>query len=1251
MPKSKIKLDSVLTGYSVEDLVRSFFTVNMWLPNVGSPIRLEYLYCALECLGPKLPKTNRINSYGDFDKLCAAVFEELPTFSMLEDYLPESDWGDVKHFFNNKSYKIFYGASLSNPVDFYSAFEVIHAGFDSDYKSLLGRSPLTELEFCLAVQDVIIEGFDMVGVPRDKAEPGYLEIPPEGFWDDCRPFLDEFSSGNSFSTQIADQYSFVPAMSHAQALPNLSTFSDRAMEGKNCFYFFIRFGDRYFPAIPRKHLSVLYDTWGDLLEKNLVAIEKTNKHVNGIMDIELFNYANARIKDSDIFGLVTALEPGDKPQDMTFACALHADDRLYLIHIVPIVEYLKDLDGYLKGLTQQLSAVSNRLTNAPTRLGVWSEQKIVEFRPKNGTRALKPVYIVTTPYLKTELKGIVLPEELPATLIPMDQLLGLFDEVEDAEELGRFLDYREKLLSEYRVLPITSFLDLYGSFKDSHSVLIGGAVNPTMLFLDPNWGTNYRYQSLSSFWSKFPDVSFIGHPRGWVFPKEGPEFAIKSKRFKAYAYFETVGGTVCFINCPVVQMEFEEGKLADLVMQAIRDALGLYKKQISSLAFTAQVGKLQIFCSPTSAVQRSEQLKHLRALIPQGELWKLGTMVKRPGEVGISVVLNNDALTQALLKATDRSIEIDLLIAILDQLNALWPDDNLPEVKKSLRAERAKKVRFRLYMQEKEVSFPEYVPVILPEPSDFKLADKVIAELANSLKIIPGEYEQEKAKEILNSLIGSLVAIINKKVGDYDLERSIPILLNGIEALVHNHETTGVQVRESLAQEVEYEREDRLSTDKGLFLHDHQTYRYLIEKFVQLAPDGPKVLSNEDMRALLAHVERLLNMYSASDHLHYGIFPANLIIDNDFIARVSYAEDIEKREKEFGIEKAKLELGSIGNCDDIPEIKEPIESHLKALDQAFESDFRFSMRDIVGILKLLSLWASNSEVEENTFYSATCDDIAKHCAVHFPSLDKSTLERVLDLATLTQSEIIQLAGNSLSEPDIPVWEYTKRQARYTIKPLIQIHDKYYWGPYSANKAGQLWMNTPFRHKLPLPLRAPNTLAFLGKSHDDYTRLLQTKIADVVRRYTSDVLESVYPHKYDSSSVDIGDIDVMAYSESQGLLLNIESKIIDHAYCLKDARRVAWKLFGRTRENGSHEEGYLHKVETRHRYLQSKAVELIGKVGWTQPKKPLVIESVFVTQSSFWWTRFPPVETDVKFVECRLLDDFVQTCLGESTKPG
>jgi len=148
--------------------------------------------------------------YSDFESLCNALLDTLSTFPHLEDYLPESDWGDIKYFQGDRFYKVFYGASLSNPVDFYAAFEVIHAGFETDYQTVTNRSPLTELQFCLAIQDAIIQGLDQTRATRDTAQPGYLETPPEWFWKECINFLDAFSTGHGFDTQLADRYSYNP---------------------------------------------------------------------------------------------------------------------------------------------------------------------------------------------------------------------------------------------------------------------------------------------------------------------------------------------------------------------------------------------------------------------------------------------------------------------------------------------------------------------------------------------------------------------------------------------------------------------------------------------------------------------------------------------------------------------------------------------------------------------------------------------------------------------------------------------------------------------------------------------------------------------------------------------------------------------------------------------------------------------------------------------------------------------------------
>src|SRR5262249_23157552 len=64
----------------------------------------------------------------------------------------------------------------------------------------------------------------------------------------------------------------------------------------------------------------------------------------------------------------------------------------------------------------------------------------------------------------------------------------------------------------------------------------------------------------------------------------------------------------------------------------------------------------------------------------------------------------------------------------------------------------------------------------------------------------------------------------------------------------------------------------------------------------------------------------------------------------------------------------------------------------------------------------------------------------------------------------------------------------------------------------------------------------------------------------------------------SRARDLGDYDVLAYFEQQKLLLSIECKLMNPAYCLKDTRRLRERIFGTRRDDGSLAEGYLQRVE-------------------------------------------------------------------------
>ena len=87
-------------------------------------------------------------------------------------------------------------------------------------------------------------------------------------------------------------------------------------------------------------------------------------------------------------------------------------------------------------------------------------------------------------------------------------------------------------------------------------------------------------------------------------------------------------------------------------------------------------------------------------------------------------------------------------------------------------------------------------------------------------------------------------------------------------------------------------------------------------------------------------------------------------------------------------------------------------------------------------------------------------------------------------------------------------------------------------------------------------------------------------------------------------------------------------------------RVSQKIFGRTTSKGEVEKGYSQRVEERAEFLKVSGKQLAESI-WGKVAEDVRIVSIFVTPTSFWWTKFP-VETDVNFVELTLLEDFLRS---------
>ena len=128
---------------------------------------------------------------------------------MLEDFVPEADWGNVKFYHEERIFKIFYGSDLSNVYDYLSLYQMLYLPFEGEYFSCANRSPTEELKYCLQLQDDIISGItcQLTSESSREISPGYVEIPPQKFWENAAKFYISYKPQYNSTESFLKNYS------------------------------------------------------------------------------------------------------------------------------------------------------------------------------------------------------------------------------------------------------------------------------------------------------------------------------------------------------------------------------------------------------------------------------------------------------------------------------------------------------------------------------------------------------------------------------------------------------------------------------------------------------------------------------------------------------------------------------------------------------------------------------------------------------------------------------------------------------------------------------------------------------------------------------------------------------------------------------------------------------------------------------------------------------------------------------------
>ncbi|MBM4146942.1 MAG: hypothetical protein FJ240_11860, partial [Nitrospira sp.] len=668
-------ITDIFSKYSIQDIATALFVSSLWLPNIASGIKHQLLLSIFVSIEPEsFSKDNKIISYSDFEKFMKQIYPLLPTFFMLEDYIPETDWGDVKFFHNEQIYKIFYGQELSNVYDYLILFQMLYIHFDEEYLKVSGRSPILELQHCLKLQDIIISEISSQATSDalSAIEPGHIEIPQETFWENAVGFYTRFRPESYFGKAFLQNFSMELGEWSREYLTS-EKFQDMVYRGKVVPSYFLHHKGQYLLVLPRRSSSILFDVWAAIYREHNEKVGEKSISYSMRIGGDLYRYIKTRLNSSFLRPLVSAVLPGGTPHDTLFSTAFISKDRLILLYVTSPAYSRKIIEKELEEIAPRLNEAMKLFSASPLTISLPLEKGNVQFKSRPDGD-LKPELFVVIPQVSTEMFSLSVPTSLPGNLIFMDQLLGIVDEIDEVDTFTGFIEYREEY-DKYMQPVMVSPLDIFGSYKSSLGILIEGAADYDFISLDPHWGSNLRYKTLTEFWKVYPEKHFFDHPRSWRVKKETEtRVRLEARGYFGAALYCRVGRAHVFLNAPFDSMNYEQGLLANLLMECLEDTLSVNKDVLEKHQFIKACDQLQVLFFPKSLVEGNEKFKHLKHLDPHEGFWRSDYGFPYKSFYGIRLVFNDKLLSKAFIEAKDRSIEIDLLNEFLFQLDMIAPD-------------------------------------------------------------------------------------------------------------------------------------------------------------------------------------------------------------------------------------------------------------------------------------------------------------------------------------------------------------------------------------------------------------------------------------------------------------------------------------------------------------------------------------------------------------------------------------------------
>lgn len=1233
------KIRYLIIEYHPEDLAIFLFAVGTWNSNRSSVVKLRLLYSIFLSSDQKAFRRNkRITSYSDVLELFLLISKHVPDFPQLEDFMPEGDWGEIKYYYEKVQYKILYGSDLSYSYDYIYSLELIMTSLRDQIKNNFRDDPVEQLKNVFIIQNDIIDSFSAAQVLKDDISPGHFEVCSEKFWSLAKETLPTLFQFNSFSSEFETR--FITKVSRDNKGP------ESFIRGKDFFptvaTLFVMVDHVIIPVPPRFMMPIYLESWEDTFTKNYALLKENIQRppMSIRIGVEFGHFARERLRQRDVFILCSATTRKGLPHEHIFPFVLVSSKEIFIFYFLSPCIDKNTIDENLSeakiAIDQAKEALSNDLC-----LALHLEKKIMCL---DSSGSLTPKFIVVIPHLSSRNLSFKIPANLDAEIIFGEQLLGVIDELKDVDEFEKFLGFVESERLNINSFGV-GFLDLFGAFKDSNSILVDGANVPTRLFLDPHWGSRYRFESLKKFWNAYPEINFFGHPRSWYIEKEtDTRLRFSGRKMLQGGYYCKIRDTHVYMNAPFDLLSGLSIRISDMLLQCLEDYFSNIP-EIGKHSFFNNYKKLQVNIFSSSAIESKDELSHLKALTETLAIYNSDYGVPDIGWIGIRVVYDEEQVIRKFGDFSNSSAEVEFIQEVLHVLNRIEKDADFDRLNSLVEKLKKRKPGYTLESKEKRMSFPESFNYVDPPPSSFKMAKKTIALIAKDLNFTEGVYSESEAKSKLNGLLLQISSILDNYLEKYDCKALSEALIERLDALIFKDEVASIGHYSATKRRIKYDLDEAFSSKQESFVLMNRNLRFLIEKVTLLQPSGMMKVDKKFIDDMIGLTDWYFVFAFASDEIHHNVYPVEVSVTSDFIVETHQPDHTARLQKSYQKYLAARILSSKENETLLSPRSNDV--YVDHIDAAWTKDLGFSFRDMLATLHCLSNWGYYTDIGEKTFYFMSKKAAIEILVKNITELDVLKCEKILIFLTLDAENILKIIGTSEKPTLIPTWEHYKRHSRYTIRPILIFEQSLLWGPCSTMRTSGVWYNGIITGKVPINLESKHIDFAIEHEKKMLEKSLEIQCLEIVRKFTDYAEGNLKLHKRNKSMGfpdQIGEFDVLAVFPSKNIILNLECKHLVPPYCLKDSRSLKEALFGK---NHIEEKSYVGKVIKRARFLEDNSKKVLETLNWPNTAAEVTVVSVFVSKISYWWTYNPPFTSDVKYCLVDELEEALQRILNSN----